>query len=113
MIQRLKEQAWFKAVALSLGFLTVLVLWFSLAGAIFLARFNKAITWELPLVLYRYWYYYDDIAYVHSWIRISAVLAAGAVLGLAIALYSPKKRSIYGDAKFATRRDLVVAGLLV
>jgi type IV secretion system protein VirD4 len=112
MIQRLKEEAWFKPVALILSLLSVLVLWSSLAGAIFLARFDQAYTWALPLALYRYWYYYDSVAHVHLWIRLSAILSAGAVLGVAIALYSPKKRSLYGDARLANRRDMRAAGLL-
>jgi type IV secretion system protein VirD4 len=111
MIQRLKEEAWFKPLVLSLGALTVLVLWSSLAGAIFLTRFNQQLTWALPVTLYRYWYYYDNLAYVHLWIRVSATLSAMAVLFLAFVVYSPKKQSPYGDAKLATRRDLAKAGL--
>lgn len=112
MIQRLKEETWFKPVALTLGALSGTVLWSSIAGAIFLARFNQALTWALPLALYRYWYYYDSVAYVHRWIRMSGALATAAMLLPILAVYKPKKPSLYGDAKLAELRDLKKAGLL-
>lgn len=112
MIQKLKKTVWFKPAALGLGVVSAGVAWSSLAGAIFLTRFNQAVTWKAPVVLYRYWYYYDGVDYVHRWVRVSGLLAAGAILAVAFWLYKPKKQALYGDAKLATRRDLVKAGLL-
>lgn len=112
MIQSLKEEAWFKPVVVSLAALTVLAAWVSLAGAILLARFGLDYTAARPLTLYRYWYYYGTETHVRQWLAISSLLAAALLVGVGAFLYSPKKRPLYGDAKLATRRDLVKAGLL-
>lgn len=65
-----------------------------------------------PLTIARYSYYYGADPVIHK--RIVASTAGGFSLTLAtvVALAWPRRRSLHGDARFATRRELRAAGLL-
>lgn len=112
MIQKLKEQAWFKATAMLLAALAALTLWQWLAGAIFLARFGRNIAHATPVTLYSYWHYYGSEATIRRWVAIAACIAGVLLVAVAMKLYRPKKQSLYGDSKLAKRTDLEKAGLL-
>lgn len=112
MIQKLKDQAWFKPVALLLSLLVLIIVWQWLAGALFLMRFGQDYSHATPTTLYSYWHYYGHEKPIRQWAKI-AMLASGAVVfGLARVLYKPKKTPLYGDAKFAELRNMKKAGLL-
>jgi type IV secretion system protein VirD4 len=113
MIQKLKDAPWSKPAALTLAALLVMVAWLWLAGGIFLKRYGQDYTAASPLTLYRYWYYYGHEKQAILWMELSMLAAGVLVALLGFVLYKPKKKpSLYGDAKLATRRDLVKAGLL-
>ena len=65
-----------------------------------------------PLTLIRYGYYYGTRADIRSRLEVSAVLGLLLALAPCIALIWPKRRSLHGDARFATRREIARAGLL-
>lgn len=111
MIQKLREQTWFKAAALLLATLTALTMWQWMAGAIFLARFGRDVTYATPVTLYSYWLYYGSEAMVQRWVAIAACVAGALLVGLAMTLYKPKKQSLYGNSRLAAVRDLAKAGL--
>lgn len=112
MIQRLSSTAWFKPAAIGAGLLAVVALWQSIAAVVFLARYQQDYTEASPFTLFRYWFYYRGEAHISRWIGFSCVLAALVMVALGAMLYSPKKRALFGEARFATRRDMKKAGLL-
>ncbi len=65
-----------------------------------------------PLTIARYSYYYGDRPRVRP--RLWATSLAGMLLvGIVpLALLLPRRRSLHGDARFATRREVARAGLL-
>lgn len=90
------------------------VLAFYLASYLFLVKLHSP---ELPphaatpLTVLAYWQQYGDEAYTRRWLVMC--LAAGWLIAIAImaALMRPTKRSLHGDARFATRREVAAAGL--
>jgi type IV secretion system protein VirD4 len=83
-----------------------------LAGAVFLALLHEDPRRASPLTVPRYGYYYGDRADVRQ--RLCGACAAALVLGCASAagLLLPRRRSLHGDARFASRREIASAGLL-
>jgi type IV secretion system protein VirD4 len=64
-----------------------------------------------PLTVIRYWEQYGNDPYTRHW--LVACLAAGALVAGAVVscLIRPVHRSLHGDARFATRREVAAAGL--
>ena len=103
---------WLKPAFIALVSFTILALWLSIAGGIFLAKFKMGFRDASPLTLYRYWYWYPHAAHVRHWIGISTALSAAILAVAGVAMYSPSKRPLFGEARFASRRDMAKAGLL-
>jgi type IV secretion system protein VirD4 len=82
-----------------------------LAGAFFLASIRLDPRTASPLTIVKYGYYYRDRPEI--WRRV--VLASGGagvvVLGGLILILWPRRRSLHGDARFATRAEIAAAGL--
>lgn len=64
-----------------------------------------------PLTIVRYGYYYGDREDIRKKLLASTVAGGVMVLASTLALAWPRRRSLHGDARFATRRELVSAGL--
>jgi type IV secretion system protein VirD4 len=82
-----------------------------LSGAIFLQVSHLDVHRATPLTVARYAFYYRDKAGVRS--RLVGSCCAGfglALIGLVIVLL-PKRRSLHGDARYATMREVAAAGL--
>jgi type IV secretion system protein VirD4 len=65
-----------------------------------------------PLTIVRYGYYYGERAHVRSRLIVSSAAGFGLVLASALVIILPRRRSLHGDASFATRREIAAAGLL-
>lgn len=83
-----------------------------LAGVFFLSSLHLDIREAGPLTIARYAYWYPEAGFVRR--RIEACSAAGLLVVLFCAglVFSPRARSLHGDARFASRRDILEAGLL-
>ena len=64
-----------------------------------------------PLTVVRYGYYYGDREEIRRKVLVSSAAGGVMVLASALALALPRRRSLHGDARFATRRELASAGL--
>lgn len=64
-----------------------------------------------PLTLPRYAYHYWQRPEIRSRIAWSAGGSILLVTGLCLVVLLPKQRSLHGDARFATRREIAAAGL--
>ena len=92
--------------------LAVLVFAQYLAGFLFLWSVHANTREASPLTVARYGYYYGDRADIRSRLLGSSAVGFGVVLICALTLLLPRRRSLHGDAGFATRHDIAAAGLL-
>src|ERR1700722_12693555 len=97
-----------RAAALSL---LALALSQYLAGFLFLWLSHLNPRAAEPLTVVRYAHYYGDRAEVRKrvWIASSAALLIAAACTLPILV--PRRRSLHGEARFATRCEMARAGL--
>ena len=100
-----------KAGLALLGLAATGIAWLYLAGFMFLevSGFNGSdVTYA---TMYEYWYYYGDNKATHAWLVITSVVATTFILLPFIALLIPRKKKLYGDARFATEHEIKKAGL--
>ena len=84
----------------------------SLAGSFFLWSMHLDVRDAGPLTLLRYAYWYGGQESVRRRLEICAVAGWLVVALCASVAFWPRKRSLHGDARFATRREVREAGLL-
>lgn len=109
------DSARYKTMAFSGLMLAGLLVTLYLAGYLFLIRLSNPLlppTAATPLTVIRYWLAYGQEPYTRNWLL--GCLAAGAAPSIAGIVYlaRPISRSLHGDARFATLREVVRAGLL-
>jgi type IV secretion system protein VirD4 len=92
--------------------LVAIAAWSYLAGGIFLVAHSRRFEDATLLTYYQYWMHYGAIASVQRWLWISAGMALALLVAPALPFLVPAKRSLFGDARFATRREIARAGLL-
>lgn len=85
--------------------------WAYLAGGILLMAFNLPYGDATPLTWFLYWFHHGEATHVMKWVRISAGISAAICLAPGLLFIPLKKRSLYGDARFATRAEIAKAGL--
>lgn len=100
---------WVLAVAMLVG---AVVVWAYLAGGIFLASQKEDFNSATPLTLYQYWFYYNTDQAVMKWIYISGGISLVVLLAPLLLFISSDKRSLFGDARFASATEIKKAGLL-
>lgn len=91
---------------------TVVGLWNYLASGILMLFLGQQYEDASLLTLYQYWYYYWEDPEISKWISISSGIALAVILSPGLFFLSPNRRSLFGDARFATRREIKAAGLL-
>jgi type IV secretion system protein VirD4 len=101
-----------KALVIIFGVIFIVTTWAYLAGGILLMSFSMSVDDATPLTVYRYWTSYSNNPEVIKWLYISITLSALLLLLPFIVILMPKKRSLHGDAKFATSFDVKKSGLL-
>ena len=106
------DNSWVKPVLILVALLTIICVWSSLAGGIFLVAFNKKFNDASPLTLYQYWYHYGQVTQIKHWLYIAMGISATLIVGPGLLFLAPAKRTLFGDARFATRREIARAGLL-
>ena len=83
-----------------------------LAGFAFLVLIKADPRAATLLTLPRYAHYYGEREDIRRRLWVSAGLGVALTLAPGVALLLPKRRSLHGDARFATRREIARAGLL-
>jgi type IV secretion system protein VirD4 len=99
-------------VRVAIGAVAAVLIAQYLAGFFFLASLRLEVREASPLTVARYAYWYREIPAVRR--RLEVCSAAGWLLVLLCALlvFLPRRKSLHGDARFATRREILEAGLL-
>jgi type IV secretion system protein VirD4 len=106
---RVSRTSWVLGIALAL--VSALALSQYLAAYVFLWWVHADVREASPLTIARYSYYYGhrpDLRPRLAFSSAAGVLLVSAVAALAL---TPKPRSLHGDARFATRREIARAGL--
>jgi type IV secretion system protein VirD4 len=83
-----------------------------LASIVFLLLIKADPRAASPMTLVRYGYYYGGRDDVRQRLAFSSAVGLALVLAPGIVLLLPKRRSLHGDARFASRREIARAGLL-
>ncbi|MCS0585418.1 type IV secretory system conjugative DNA transfer family protein [Massilia pinisoli] len=90
------------------------VLAFYLASYLFLVKLHSPLLppyAATPFTVLAYWQQYGDDPYTRRWLVICLVGGWCAAIATLVCLMRPAKRSLHGDARFATRREVAAAGL--
>jgi type IV secretion system protein VirD4 len=82
------------------------------AGCLFLKSLHQDPRGATPLTLAQYGYYYGDRPEVRHRLLASGAVASIAVIAGLGACLLPRRRTLHGDARFATRGEIAAAGLL-
>src|SRR5690348_18153959 len=83
-----------------------------LAGFFFLWSLRLDVRQASPLTVVRYGYWYGEQASVRRRLEVCSFHALCLVMLSALAVVWPRRKSLHGDARFATRREVLEAGLL-
>lgn len=112
MSQSVNIPFWAKSLIVISGLIAIVVLWAYLAGGVFLATQKMDFNAATPLTAYQYWYHYGTNQEVMKWLYISGGISLALLLSPGLFFLSPNRRSLFGDARFATTREIKKAGLL-
>lgn len=111
MIQASSVNTWIKPLAYTTAAIAVVVVWSWLAGCVFMLLNRTSPVDVLPLTFWSYLYHYQAVDSVLKQLILSAVVPA--VPAMLIGAYLRKqRRSLHGDARFATRSEIRKAGFL-
>jgi type IV secretion system protein VirD4 len=83
-----------------------------LAGFFFLSSLRLDARQASPVTIARYAYWYGDRQVVRRRLEVCSFVALFLVLLSALTVLWPRRKSLHGDARFATRREVLEAGLL-
>jgi type IV secretion system protein VirD4 len=83
-----------------------------IAGAVYLWKIGQDYNNATPLTYLSYWYWYARNAYVKTQLLYSGGIALIPFVLFAVILFSPKRKSLHGDARFAKNSEIKKAGLL-
>ena len=99
------------ALKIVVGLMAALLVAAYLAGYVLLWSLHLNPRQASPLTVVRYGYYYGDRQEIRRRVLASSAAGGAIVLATALVLVLPRRRSLHGDARFATRRELADAGL--
>jgi type IV secretion system protein VirD4 len=99
------------ALKIIVGLMAALLVAAYLAGYVLLWSLHLNPRQASPLTVVRYGYYYGDRQEIRRRVLASSAAGGAIVLATALVLVLPRRRSLHGDARFATRRELADAGL--
>ena len=108
---RLARRARGWAVALMLCAGAVVMLSY-LAGYVLLLSLRQPVRTATPLTVLRYAYYYADHPHIRARLVFACSVAVVTSAALAGVVLLPRRASLHGDARFASRREIASAGLL-
>lgn len=101
-----------RALRVLVGVVLVLGLWQWLAGYVFLLLIRGHPREATPLTIARYAYYFGEEQEVRKRLVVSSAGVLALIGGAGLVLILPRRRSLHGDARFASRREIARAGLL-
>ena len=104
----------YKALAFSGLLLTGVLAALYLASYFFLVKLSNPQlppSAATPMTVIRYWQHYGSDPYTRHWLIGCLIAGSAAAVAGVSCLFRPVSRSIHGDARFATLREVISAGL--
>jgi type IV secretion system protein VirD4 len=101
-----KDSLKFKIVINIFLFLIIFFVCVSLASILFVQFMGLSLDNAMPWTAFQYWFYYSDNPVVQRRLLISHGIAGIAGIAFIAILVQKKVRSLFGDAKWATEKDL-------
>jgi type IV secretion system protein VirD4 len=111
MTLNLSDAKWLKVSLLLAALVAAIVGWAWLSGYFYLELAGLDGGSSTPMTLYQYWYYYGEDKATRSWLMIAAAGSLVIFCLPILAIFAPAKRKLFGDAKWATSKDIAEAGL--
>src|SRR5690606_31040931 len=101
-----------RSLRMLMSVVLALALWQWLAGYVFLLLIRGQPREATPLTIARYAYYFGEEPEVRKRLVVSSAGVLALIAGTGLVLILPRRRSLHGDARFASRREIARAGLL-
>lgn len=112
MILSSSGASWLKLLLLLLVPFLAILGWAWLSSYLFLSLAGLDASTAGPTTIYQYWYYYGSDPKTKAWLTLSCLGGAAViVLPIFMLLSSKTRRALFGDAKWATHREIADAGL--
>ena len=111
MTLNLSAHKWFKPALWIFASIVIIFVWLHLAGAVVLAGVGRDYNKVNALTFIQYAVYFGEQKRINAWLWSGAGFSTVALL-LPLALFlKPSRRSLHGDARFASAREIRKAGL--
>ena len=111
MTLNLSAHKWFKPSLWILVSIAITLIWLHLAGAVVLAGVGRDYNKVNALTFIQYAVHFGEQKRINAWLWSGAGFSTVALL-LPLALFlKPSRRSLHGDARFASAREIRKAGL--
>ncbi|ODX97183.1 type IV secretion protein [Vibrio parahaemolyticus] len=111
MIQSSNAAKWLKLTLILAVPILAIVGWAWLSGYFYLELAGLDGGAATPLTLYQYWFYYGQDKTTLTWLSVAGLGGLFVICLPIIIAFSPAKRKLFGDAKWATVKDLNEANL--
>ncbi|MES2661797.1 MAG: type IV secretory system conjugative DNA transfer family protein [Pseudomonadota bacterium] len=111
MAMNIKDNVWIKFIGSLFALFIFITTWMWLGGILFLLSMKLNIEDASFLTLYQYWYYYANDPHIRSWLFLASIGSLTLVVALPVAILWPKRRALFGTAKWAKFSDMKKAGL--
>lgn len=88
-----------------------LLAWVYMAGVVFMVGVGGDYRSTTPLTFPLYAYHYGEQKQYQNWLFVGALVASAPFFGLAYLIFRPRARSLHGEARLASLREIEKAGL--
>lgn len=112
MTLNLNDNKWLKPILWAALAVAVILVWLLIAGAVVLAGVGRDFNKVNALTFIQYAVYYGEQKHIGNWLWSGAGLGTAAIVLPLVLFFKPEKRSLHGDARFASSREIRKAGLL-
>ncbi len=112
MTLNLNANRWLKPILWVGLAVAVIFVWLHIAGAVVLAGVGRDFNKVNALTFIQYAVYYGGQKHIENWLWSGAGLGTAALILPLAFFFKPEKRSLHGDARFASSREIRKAGLL-
>jgi len=105
------DKRWLRHGAITAAALAAILVWLYIAGFVFLWGAGGTPSEVRALTFPAYAWYYGEQKHYQTWLFAGAVAGLLPFIGIGALVSRPRKRSLHGNARLATMRDINKAGL--
>ena len=112
MTLNLNEHKWLKPALFGALLVGAVLAWLHLAGAVVLAGIGRDYNAATPMTYIQYATHFGGHKRIGMWLWVGAAVSTVALLAPLFLFMRPSKRSLHGDARFASASEIKKAGLV-